>query len=373
MPIPWPKILTAVTVPSGGWDIDFNVTDSTKYDTAIEVTIPAGTYYLAWDYQSDCLLYQLELQLLTELSAVMPADQARAKVYLDSSNRVNIQFVGTGYTGTQNQVQLVATTSSSDAIKALGFSASADPEVASDYPTLTADYQHAYGWYAAEDGQLKSLMSEDESITTTPQSVSYSGHVQSQQIGERYINELMLQRLSRDQTRSRRVGYGDTPVHPYSRNKGLECWWREARTGTRFRVYRDGRNRHTNGAIDRGVFPAATGGSGTYTDAARSWAVDPQEHKGLLCETEAGGTTGGNDSIAAPHRFLINSNTDDDLVSANAISVLGYTEADTAYYVLDQRYETYVVDLQQMTSFSPVEQDQLDRYDIEIPLLRYES
>ena len=254
MPIPWPKILTAVTVPSGGWDLNFVVSKAGSLDTALTATVAAGTYYLAWDYQSDCLLYALNKAVVDALIADgMPNDQRPVNVYLDEDNKVNIHFCGDGFAGTENDVELTWSTSDSDLAAALGFDA-ADVQITdTDQPTFTADWQHGYGWYATEDGQLGSLLVEDHRVTQTSQVISYAGWVASQQIGERYINELSLQWLTRGQTHTRGIAYGAASLHPYERNEGLEAWWNEAAMGTQFRVYRDGRNRYTDGAIDRGL------------------------------------------------------------------------------------------------------------------------
>lgn len=373
MPIPWPKILTAVTVPSGGWDLDFIISDPGSLDTPLTATIAAGTYFLAWDYQDDCLLFALNKAMYDALVAAgVPNDQRPVNVYLDSDNKVNIHFSGDGYAGAQNDVELTFSTSESDLIAALGFDSSSDPQsTADDNPTFTGTYQAGYSWYAAEDGQLISLLAEDNRITKTSQSISYAGNVASQQIGERYVNELQLDWLSRAQTFSRGVAYGSQAVNPYQRNEALECWWNEAAQGTRFRVYRDGRNRYTDGAIDRGT---ATGSS-TFqlSDTGKNWDTDPDEHTGRTFET----THETTDTVSTPCRVLITGINGGTGLTATNGSIAGglarFAGGGINYWVLDQRYETYVLDVERMKRFAPEERPQIDRYKINIPLLRYEA
>ena len=375
MPIPRPKILTQVVVPTGGWEIKFACTLAVQFDTSVDATVPAGTYYMAWDYQDDCLLYQLEyaLRVAGKAAFLFDNDFGGIKVYLDSANKVNIAFNGDGYKGANNDVRLEATGSSADLMSALGFYASADVDkTADDNPVFTADWQHAYGWYSDADGQLGSLLVDDISVVTTPQRISYAGHTFGQQIGERFANELRLQWLTRALTYSNGIGYGEAPVRPYARNKGLECWWREASQSKAFRVYRDGRNQDYESAVAAPTSAAATGTSGVYqNDAGIAYETEPQEHKGRLCETIVNGTS-GTVCEDAPHRFFISSHDDDELTSPNEIEILSFTES-TPLYIFDQRYRTYVVDLTRMREFSPTEHQGEDYYDIDIPLLRYEA
>ena len=390
MPIPWPKILSAFTVPAGGWDLNFLVTVTSDYDTALSATIPAGTYFIAWDYQDDCLLFQIEDGLRRAMNAISTPSAGRygIKAYIDTNNRVNIAFPGTRFQGSYNKVRFKTTTSTAAAVKALGFDTSADIDGSGDNPIFTATYQHAYGWYATHDGQLDSLLVEDARVTTTHQRVSPSGAVLGQQIGERYSNELRLQWLTRANTFSDGIGYTEASVHPYARNVGLECWWREAMQSKRFRVYRHASNPASSTAIDSSkaiaalTTPAWAAGALTRytTDGAIVLQTDPEQYTGLLCALMSGSEYSGaeNDfsdiqhAIDAPHRFYIASNTDDDLYSPNGVFVGPDLLADTLY-VFDESYETYVVDLGRMGRFAPREHQGEDYYDIDIPLLRYEA
>lgn len=364
MAIPRPKILTPVTF-AAAQDFVFTVSVAASLDTQKTAVVPAGTYYIAWDGQADDLLHVLLTQIVAQLSG--EGSTYYPSVKLDTDNKFAIRWDGTHYedsVGWENDVSLDHTSSTAALVKALGFDNSADDSsTGTDFPTFTADYQHGYGWYANADGQLVTHLVEDRNMAVTPQSVSLSGRVTSQNIGERFTNVLELAWLDRDQTHSAGVGYVTTPVYPYAWNQPLECWWREAMQGTEFRVYREGRN-DTDPYIETGVADASSGT--TMVDAAKAWATDPQEFKGKLATStdSRGGTT----------RMYISSHTATALTAPAAYANLrNYAWTGQTYYVLDQPYRTYVVDLEKMKEFAPTEHQDEDYYSVTIPLLRYES
>lgn len=363
MPIPRPKILTPVTFDS---QVSFNFTISFlgSLDTNLNANVAAGTYYIAWDGQDDDLIYALHAAMCTVLFI---GPQFHPCIYLNSENKVVIWFNGDHYvdsSGWENDIRIRPDASSSELMRALGFDENRDTTSTTvDKPSFTGDYQHGYGWYANTDGQLSSLLVEDRNLTVTPQAVSLSGRVTSQNIGQRFTNRIDLEWLDRGQTFSRAVGYGETPVEPYDWNKPLECWWEHAREGTEFRVYREGRN-----SVD--VFTetgaSTAGSSSNITDANKTWQTDPQEYKDLLVTST--------ESEGAPSRVRIVSHTDTVLTPPNTNpTTRSYADTGESYYILDQRYETYVVDLDSMSEFNPGEHEREDFYRITIPLLRYES
>jgi hypothetical protein len=365
MAIDRPKILTAITVPSGGWGLRFTVSDSGSLDTALDATISAGTYYVSWDGQSDDLLYEVSLQMKAAITAG-PGGVRYPFVSLTSDNKVKFWFSGSGFTGAPGQdveINWSHANTNANLAAALGFKTSADDQsTGADNPTFTADYAHGYGWYASEDGWLESLLVEDSSVTVAPQAVSYAGRVSTQQLAEQWRNELTLAFLTRAKTYSREVGYGSTPVNPYTRNAALECWWEEAKKGVRFRVYRDGRN-DTTAAAEQGT--ATSDNTTTVTDSNKSLATDPQRYLHALYQ--------GTSEDDADVRFRIASHTATVYTAPNA-QASGATwdaGASSVYYLIDQWYETYVVDVSSMREFAPEEIPNIDKYRITIPMLRY--
>jgi hypothetical protein len=69
-----PKILTAVTVPTGGWDLKIYFSVAGAYDTDVTVTIPAGTYFLADDGQDDDFIRVLNTEIQEGLGSLALID-----------------------------------------------------------------------------------------------------------------------------------------------------------------------------------------------------------------------------------------------------------------------------------------------------------
>lgn len=371
MAYPRPKILSEIIVPSAGWDLDFSISVAGSYDTPLTATIPAGTYYMAWDAQSDDLVWRLEYEMKQAIIDAGLGTGRHPTVNLNSAHKIEIRFRGPNLSGApQNHVELTLTTSSAELLAAIGFDGSSDLQSTGTNAILfTADYQHAYGWYADADGQLASLRVEDSQRTNTPQAVDLDGRSAAVQMGSYFENELVLQWLPRQLVYSRGVNYGDAPVGPYLRNVPLECWWHQAKLGHRFRVYREGRTDST-APIDAMEATAYTNSS--VTAAGKSFSVDPDEHLNRILMVLDRTTTAG----LQPARFAISGHTAQTLTSYNTTGDRQswlQAAADQTCYVLDQRYETYVVDLNGMSRFAPAERPGVDYHDISIPLLRYEA
>lgn len=374
MAIPQPKILSAITVPTGGWVFKLYVSRLAQYDTEVTATIAAGTYFLSWDNQSDDFLYAFGVAVNAAIDAAHAAFPSYSlQCWLDSSYKVNIGFEDSYYQGSPARgIKLAWTEQDGDDIaKVLGFDYSADDTNTSaggsNNKTFTADWQHGYGWYANDDGLLRDSMVEDESEVAAMQSVAESGLTRTQRIGQRFLNTIKLEFVPRDRMWSQNVGYGASSVYPYEKNQGLECWWLQAQQGYRFRFYRDGR--HTLAAA--AVAGTATGATTTtLTDSGRSFDTDPQPYAGRLLWIDRWGT-----NINFPARFYVSSHTATVLSTGNAAAYSqNMNTGGSGYHVFDQPYQTYVVDLAKMRSFKPVQTaEALDVYSIEIPVRRYVS
>lgn len=367
-----PKILTAVTVPSGGWDLDFIISDAATLDTSLTATIPAGTYFVAGDNQSDDLLFQVMEQMRAAILAGPGASNRFIYCGFDYDTKpykVKFWFNGSLFVdsaGHENDVELTWTTSHTDLAAALGFKTDADDQdTGTDNPTFTADYPHAWGWYATEDGQLEELPVEDRNEVEFAQATTFAGQVKTVQYAERYKSEMVLSYLTRAQTHSRGVAYGAVPVYPYNYNEPLECWWEAAKGGTRFRVYRTERY-GSDSPTEIGINDAAS--SSVLRDSGKSWDVDPQSYKGMVVDFETNPTNGTADA-----RFYISSHTAIILNSPNPNPTDSSWDpgASKTIYIQPNTYETYVVDLARMREWAPEELGQIDKYRVTIPLKRY--
>ena len=353
MAIPRPKILTCITVPSPGWDLDVE-----HGATSNTITVPAGDYFMSQDDQSDDFLAVVTKLIDTEISGTYASitfnswidfETHKVKFYFSNASSVSIVLDWTSGSGNIGKV--------------LGFDTSASDSLSGTSGTLTADYQHAYGWYANEDGLLRDDTVEPIDIPNSPQSISPSGYVKTQHIASRFTYRMQLQFLKRDLTFSRGVSYTEESKYPYSRNKGLECWFREAKKGTRFRVYRQG---YLAPSTASGVFFRSSATSSTITYTSGALQIDPQQFKGALTYQNIGPDT----------RWMVNyieSHTATVLTLANHYSVGTNYQPGNEIYLIDGTYETYVLDLSQTSQFAPTELPNIDRYDFQIDMLRYES
>ena len=342
---------------------------------AVFATIPAGTYFLAWDWQDDDLLYQLHDKLEAAVNAV--DGFKRVHVFLDSDNKVNILFFGeqigvpgTGFVGAPDQdvrIDWTAGTTDDDLAHALGFDPTADDQSTGvDRPLFTADWPSPYAWYANADGQLESLPTEPRCLVDVPQAIDSHGRSIAKRIGSRYTSELALQWLPSSIVYSRGVKYTEAQVDPYARNAPLECWWHEAKQGKRFRVYREARN-DTGGHVDT-VERNAYGSN--WVQTTKTLETDPQEYVGMLFHIP----DMFSEKADMPGRFYIASNNAATAVFANDVTGLAaWFTGDGTCYVIDGRYETHVLDMQAMTRFAPEEIAGVDYHNIRIPLIRYES
>jgi hypothetical protein len=372
MPMERPKILTAVTIPTGGWVMKIYIDNAGSFDEALTFTLAAGDYFVAFDHQSDDFIEEFMQKAYTDIVAnATSGDYSSADHHgkpvltLGTDGKINIDV------GDTQNMRFAWTEENGASIAAvLGFDSSADDDYTGT--RITGDYQHGYGWYADSDGQLKSLFIENHETTIANQSRSLSSQVKTHYIASHSTNEMALQFLSRDQTWSAGTAYGTVPGHPYQPNAAIECWWQEARQGIRFRVYRDG---HPSlNAAQTSINRFEYTGNGTdpppsktsWEDTSKAFAVSPQELAGkILASTFAG--------IAIVRRY-ISSHTATVLTLPNDIHNLqDMTAGESAYWILDQTYETYVVDLNAMQGFAPREIPNIDQYDITIPLLKYQA
>jgi hypothetical protein len=302
-------------------------------------------------------------------------------IWIDpDTHRVKICFCGSNFTGaTKQDVRIDWPGSDSGLYQALGFDGSAiDASTAEDEPIFTADYQHAWGWYADEDGQLESLDIEDRNIAQVLQSTSISGRVKSQLVGDRYAATLRLQFLERahqgrTKVYSRGVAYGAASVYPYERNQPLECWWMEARKGTRFRVYADARiDTARAAAFENGL---TSGVSASVFDlTTQTLDVDPGVFVGAYVWFTQFSDSLGLGSANTFQGFYVSTHTTARVTVANAQPALAADGGtlDSAYpYFFHHRYQTYVLDVDEMSTFAPDEIPALDRFNIAIPLKRY--
>lgn len=371
-----PKILTAIVLDASK-QLRFKITDATDFDTNVDITIPAGTYYIAWDQQSDCLLYKIMSLAYAALDALADTGDG-VDDYNDSSADGKPHFglddTGKVWATVGNGLAMQIDWTALDGVEIggiLGFTTAAALTITDG---ATATYQHAYGWYANQDGGLQYEW-EDADVTNAPQSVAENGAVRTQFVASRRTNSLTLQQVQKARIFSREVSYATAPVDPYERNVPLECWWREARRGRQFRVYVDGRTPEGTDAASQAVLVGgvdAASTTTTITDAGKSLSTDPQTHKGRVMHIRAWNNTVNGGDVMEDQRFYISSHTATVFTLANSLFARQHDATATQYYVLDQRYRTYVVDLAQMREFRPAEmQGGTERFDITIPLLGY--
>lgn len=365
--IPRPKILTRIDVPTGGWLFRVKASVAAPFDTTVDATVATGPYYLAWD----CTVTDLLFELMTRVNTALTGAGITGKMiaWIDSAHKVKFSFEGTGFQGaTKRQVRLDWPAGAADLAKALGYDySSVDDYTAADNPVTTADYHHAHGWYADEDGVLKGAPPEDWNEASVTVAMSHAGLQKGALMGERFFSSLELYGMSRGKTWSGGKAYGEAPTHPYARNEGLECWWRAARAGQPFRVYHDGQivSAPAN-AADYGTTMSTNSTTG-FTRADRAWSIEPLRWAGRILHVPAYGPAPN----SSPGRWKVGLNT------ATGISVTahpaGYAVGaySTVWALLDQPYQNYQIDLEKMREFKPEEIPAIDEYMITIPLTRH--
>lgn len=389
MSLEMPKILSVIIVPSGGWDIAITL-DYGGAAVAVTATVPEGRYFMAWDGQDDDFLWKLCDVLTTAIRAATgDYDNAYVRARIGDDHKVRLIFFGDFALGDaasvlpMDPIRIRWTAGDSDLAKALGADHTADETVPSpsDPDTYamvwTAPYQHAYGWYADEEGLLKFKPLLDVPSAKVLQERSLSGLVKTQQISETLYDSAFELYAVREATMlSNGKGYNETPSYPYERNAPLECWFYEAVQGKEFRFYRNEQLFDTstsgNGFTQPEYFDealdadSATPGT-TITDAAKAWQVD--RWAGCLVHLPSPAplkTLGVPDAL----RNYIVSNTATVLTIDNAWHA--YPEyGDTRFFIADGRYGTYVLDVKRMSRFDPTEINGVSRFNITVPLLRY--
>ncbi|HJW74987.1 MAG TPA: hypothetical protein VJ787_04875, partial [Thermoleophilia bacterium] len=58
-----PKLLSVVTIPSGGWQLRMYISNVTQWDTPVTVTMAAGEYFVAFDQQGDDFVRELHRRI----------------------------------------------------------------------------------------------------------------------------------------------------------------------------------------------------------------------------------------------------------------------------------------------------------------------
>lgn len=363
-----PKILTMIEVPSGGWDLDFKISNASTLDTSLTATVPAGEYFVAWDHQLDDLLYRVTKAIRDAIVAAGLGTNRFVYTAIDEDNRVTIRFAGSSFVdsvGHENNVEITWASSHADLIKALGSDGVTWSSTGTNHPKWTATHQHSHGWYAREDIELDSLMRADRNIATIAQNTSLDGTTGTVLWGSRYENALSLQFLSSVQTWSDGTAYGNNPPYGYNKNQALECWWMAARSGTRFRVYRnESKLVSASGALAAGVNEYIN--SAYIGDSSKAWTTNQWAGMAVLFNTQSA-------LVTEAARFFIASNTATRLYSGASIAN-GSTwdpSAGEAFYIHDLLYRTYILNTTEMSEWAPDELPQIDRYNIRIPLKRY--
>lgn len=380
-----PALLTCITVPTGGWSL--KVYASTKghtYDVTLTAVVPAGDYFMSGDNQSDDLLFALQTQMEAQLTAAGGLFASNGSFYAwieQSETSTNLHKVRFRFcddtvfndTAGNNDVKIAWTESTSGLAEALGFDYSADDtSTTEDAPTFTADYLHAHAWYSDADGQLSDLSVYDESEVNVSQTRGpIDGRVKTCMLGDGYNNALQLAWLSRALTYSDGTDYGDLPPYGLTRNKALECWWREARQGKRFRLYE---NKRWDIAYCNDYVNITASNTTTVTDSGKAWTVNQWAGK-ILAVNWPSDALGWHDYADVQQAFYVASNTATVITVSNAHpdgANLGADSDSIDFRLFESTYKTYVVDLDRMKKFAPKpEAKNLDYYGIKIPLFRY--
>ena len=107
----------------------------------------------------------------------------------------------------------------------------------------------------------------------------------------------------------------------------------------------------------------------TITISSTTFPIDPQQFKGAFVYQRD--TSGGLPAIF--DSFYIESHTATVLTVADHHRTAFNIGTSNPFYIIDGTYETYVLDLSQTSQFAPTELPNIDRYDFEINMLRYES
>lgn len=369
-----PKILTEFTLAAAK-TFTMYIDDAGSFDKKVQATIAAGTYFVAWDMQADDFVWEVmdacyDALVASAVVAYSGTDSdGKLLLGIDSNGKVNMA-VG-------NDVDMRIAWTEDDTAEIgdiLGFDTTADLDITSG-ALKTADWQHAYGWYATGDGWLAGMGVEDANASEAIQVNSLGGVIFTQYLDDHYRNQLSLQGVPRSATWSNGVSYATASTYPYERNVPLECWWKEAREGKRFRVYLDGYlHSSTNDVAMRAVRgDVVSAGTTTTLTATGTLDDDPQEHAGMLAVIPGflPASQATFDAAIPYQRFHISSHTTSVYTLPNALLNVQTDDNATTYYVTDQRYRTYVVDLNQMREFNPAELPNIEQYDITIPLRKY--
>lgn len=369
MSVVTPKILTMITVPTGGYDLEFTISISSSLNTALTATIAAGEYFMSWDGYSDDLVYAIAGAMRTAIVNAGYGTNRYVHCYINSDKRLVIRFYGSAFedsVGHENDVKISWSTSDAGIVEACGSDGTDWTSTATDNPYWTGDNRHGFAWYAEEEHVLSGLMPYDSEIARIAQQTALDGTTKTVLWGSRYVNSLSLQNIKHVDMHSNGSSYGDAVSYGLEVNRGLECWWRSARNGTRFRVYRsDSVSVDSTLAIASGVNSVSESDALKQTSAG--WATDKWVGMSVLWNRGAGVVSG------MPARFRIDSNDDERVYAESTLPGGDFVDATSSeqFFIKDLRFGTYILDTEKMSKWEPIEVPNIDRYDITIPLKRY--
>jgi len=359
-----PKILTRVTIPSGGWDLRVSIDNAGAYDQDIDVTLAAGDYYVSFDGQSDDFVHELTSKVYTGFTtsgrAAYDSTDLTGKLVLSFTDTGKVVAIADG--GVDIRIDWTVLDGASIA-DVLGFDSATTTDLSTGTPTIEGTWQHAYGWYADEDGMIQSDVVEDIDRPITLQSRSVSGKVITYNVASHFDNVMQLRFMTRTKTWSRAIGYTTAPVWPYKKNQALECWWVSAKTGTPFRFYRDG---SMNSTAFNETGTATAGDATTLTDSNKAFDIDPFIHKGKIIQMDTWASP-----ALYPQRWHVASHTATVLTVSNSKHNNALNDLTSVYKILNQPYGTYVLDTSRTAAYAPVEVPIIDRYHFRLAVKRF--
>jgi hypothetical protein len=368
-----PKLLSVITIPSGGWLFRVQLSDAGAYDHTANATLAAGDYYLSGDGDSTDLLCELCTKSTAAIRALgAPFASGYVYAWIDTSHKVNLHFVACSAAAAARPIKIVWTASAANLALALGFDATADDVLDATPLTKQADWHHAYGWYCDTDGNLQNKPIVDAISCKSVQARSLGGVVRTQRMSE-FLRDssASLYMLTNAKTFSDGTAYGSTPPYPRSKNEPFECLWYEIAGGKQFRFYRN-----YSAELVRCEARAVGGGDGGGYEIISPVpaAVDQWNSGHVLAEslTLTDAVLGAN-TRTAPFLSIV----DDTLangVDPNLPPGLadGFLNAEPVG-LLYPCHQTYVLNAADSNTFAPEEIPGIDRFNIDFKMMRYSA
>lgn len=317
-----PALLLAVTIDATNNKLYVRITPAGSDTT---VTLTNGTYFHVFD---------------NDITSSLPA-QIQSQLYGASQGiRVRIvegRYVFTNAAGATFQLN----TGANSVYAELGIKASQLGATAA--VTLTAAYQHQNGWYGDNEGCLSNFIERGNIYeTVSKQSISISGEVVT-----RYYNILQSRNISlRFLGKAKTYAYGATAygdVTTLNRttgvNESFELFYRKAIQGTRFRFYRD----YNMIPIAKHTTSANTATTITVSDPSISGSSIYYGYTAEVVDSTVSAYNG--------ESVIITSNTST-VITFSAGWVTALVANTPPIYIIDRRYNTYVMDRE--TVFSPI-------------------